>query len=126
MHKNCIITIPSESPGDLSATPSPHFAYCEVYSLITIKNSVISHLSTVPTTRNINTLIKAIQTIQSLGSNVLITQGISLKPLAKFQQIGIYVYYSNNLSTISAILTLFLQDKLIPFRLIPFYQKDNS
>lgn len=109
------LIIPSESPGGLNAISSPHFAFCDVFCLIILKNGSIDFIYNLPNTMDQINTTKAIQTIFSLDGNILFTRGISLHPLRIFQRNGIQVYFSENLPTVSKILIAFLQKKLVPF-----------
>lgn len=117
--KKLLIVIPAESPGGLTARLSPHFAYCEKYSLITVRNSCICHIDTVPTILQGRNIKKAIQEIAALGPNILIIRGIGLHPLAILQEKGIKIYYSKNLPTIFTVLSSFLKGTLICYNQSP-------
>lgn len=117
--KKLIIVIPSEFPGGLTARLSPHFAYCETYTLTTIRNNVVSHVTTRPNIIQESNIKKAIQNITELQANILIIRGIGLHPLAILQQKGIKIYYSKNLPTVSTVLSSFLQGMLICYNQSP-------
>ncbi|AGC49894.1 NifB/NifX family molybdenum-iron cluster-binding protein [Lawsonia intracellularis] len=117
--KKLVIVIPSEFPGGLAARLSPHFAYCETYTLTTIKNNVVLHVTTRPNIIQESNVKRAIQNIAELQTNILIVRGIGLHPLAILQQKGIKIYYSKNLPTVSTVLSSFLQGMLIPYNQSP-------
>lgn len=117
--KKLVIVIPSEFPGGLAARLSPHFAYCETYTLTTIKNNVVLHVTTRPNIIQESNVKRAIQNIAELQTNILIVRGIGLHPLAILQQKGIKIYYSKNLPTVSTVLSSFLQGMLTPYNQSP-------
>ncbi len=117
-----LIAIPTEIPGGLTALQSPHFAYYQVYSLITLKNNTVCNIQIIPNnshSKSINTH-ETIDRLISLKIHILITRGIGLYPLASLQKAGICVLFSKNLTTVTDIMSAFIKKSLSIFPTSPY------
>ncbi|MFW6333868.1 MAG: NifB/NifX family molybdenum-iron cluster-binding protein [Desulfosalsimonas sp.] len=89
-----MIAIPSASPGGLEAPVESHFGHCEIYTLVSVENSRIKNVKTVPNIPHEQGGCMA--PVQYLAENrvqKLIAGGMGMRPLMGFNQVGIEVYY---------------------------------
>jgi len=87
------IAIPSNQPGGLDATISPHFGRCEVFTVVEIEDSKVVGVSTI---ENRGTHFGFGRTpaeiMASSGVNAVIAQGMGPNAMQLFAQNGIAVY----------------------------------
>jgi len=113
---NKVIAVPSSAPGGLDAGLGAHFGHCDLYTLITVENSEIKKVETVPNVpHQQGGCLAPVQYLAGKGSNVLIAGGMGFRPLMGFNQVGISVYFGGNLPTVGDAVQAFIDGKLPEF-----------
>lgn len=91
-----MVAIPSNKPGGLDATISPHFGRCEVFTVVEIKNGKVVGSSII---ENRGTHLGFDRTpaeiLASSGVDAVLTQGMGPKAMQLFAQNGIAVYMTS-------------------------------
>lgn len=113
--KNGKIAVPSIAPGGLEAKISHHFGHCELYTIIEIIDNKIGEVNIIQNSHNEGGCLSSVNNIHQNGVNVLISNGIGKKPLMKFQEIGIEVFYGAKSETVKDAVENLLQEKLQKF-----------
>ena len=90
------VAIPSNAPGGLEATISPHFGRCDVFTIVEITDGKIVSASTI---NNRGTHFGYEKTpaelLTSSGVDAILTQGMGPKAMQLFAQSGIAVYMTS-------------------------------
>lgn len=87
------IAIPSTLPGGLAAAVGTHFGHCDVYTLVDLKEGLITGVSTLPPVpHEQGGCLAAVNHLASHGVTVLIAGGMGMRPLMGFNQAGVEVY----------------------------------
>lgn len=111
-----MIAIPSASPGGLEAPVESHFGHCEIYTLVSVENSEIKDVKTVPNIPHEQGGCMA--PVQYLAQNrvqKLIAGGMGMRPLMGFNQVGIEVYYGGQLPTVESAVQALINGELSQF-----------
>ena len=113
--KNVKIAIPSIAPGGLESKISHHFGHCELYTIVEINDNKIKEVNMIQNLHDQGGCLASVNNIHQNGVNVLISNGMGKKPLMKFQEIGIEVFYGAKSETVKDAVENFLQEKLQKF-----------
>ncbi|MFO7931765.1 MAG: NifB/NifX family molybdenum-iron cluster-binding protein [Thermodesulfobacteriota bacterium] len=111
-----MIAIPSASPGGLEAPVESHFGHCEIYTLVSVENSEIKNVKTVPNIPHEQGGCMA--PVQYLAENrvqKLIAGGMGMRPLMGFNQVGIEVYYGGQMPTVESAVQALINGELSQF-----------
>ena len=110
------IAIPSALPGGLSAEVGAHFGHCEVYTLVELKEGLISQVSTLPPVpHEQGGCLAAVNHLAGKGVTVLIAGGMGLRPLLGFNQAGIEVYRGTGIPSVEAAVKALIHGELERF-----------
>jgi predicted Fe-Mo cluster-binding NifX family protein len=97
------IAIPSTYPGGLEAELGAHFGHCDLYTMVDVKEGLITQVSTLPNVpHQQGGCLAAVDHLARNGATVLIAGGIGLRPLMGFNQAGIEVYQGTEASNVDA------------------------
>ena len=111
-----ILAIPSDMPGGLDAKMSMHFGHCDIYTLVTIEDSVVRSVTTLENTpHQQGGCMASVQHLVSHGVEKLLVGGMGMRPLTGFQQAGVEVYFAGRHPTVGAAVEAFLEGGLPPF-----------
>ncbi|MFW6080819.1 MAG: NifB/NifX family molybdenum-iron cluster-binding protein [Desulfosalsimonas sp.] len=113
-----MIAIPSASPGGLEAPVESHFGHCEIYTLVSVENSRIKNVKTVPNIPHEQGGCMA--PVQYLAENrvqKLIAGGMGMRPLMGFSQVGIEVYYGGQQPNVASAVQALINGELSRFTL---------
>lgn len=90
------IAIPSNRPGGLEATVSPHFGRCEVFTLVEIKDGKIAKVE-VMENQGVHSGYgqTPAEILASRGVDAILAQGMGPKAMQLFAQRGIAVYMTS-------------------------------
>ena len=90
------IAIPSNTPGGLDATISPHFGRCDAFTVVELKNSKIVGASIIDNRGTHFGYDKTpAEILASSGVDAVVTQGMGPKAIQLFAQSGIAVYMTS-------------------------------
>ena len=110
------IAVPSKAPGGLDANVDGHFGHCEVYTVVELENGKITSHKTLPNVpHDHGGCIAPVHYLASNKVQALIAGGMGARPLNAFGEVGIKVYYSNNLPTVQATIDALLAGSLRTF-----------
>ena len=110
------IAIPSTLPGGLSAELGAHFGHCEVYTLVDLKEGLISQVSTLPCVpHEQGGCLAAVNHLAGNGVTVLIAGGMGLRPLMGFNQAGVEVYRGTGIASVEAAVKALVRGELERF-----------
>ncbi len=94
--KNGKIAIPSDGNGGLDGVRSNHFGHCDIFTVVEVKDGVITKVSTLKNAEHNQG--GCMVPISLLGQNLvdaIVVGGIGMRPLRGFQQAGIEVYFDD-------------------------------
>jgi predicted Fe-Mo cluster-binding NifX family protein len=107
-----IVAIPSEAPGGLEAAISPHFGHCAAFTLVELNQKQIGAVKIVPNQgHEQGGCMAPVMMLKQLGADALVAGGMGMRPLAGFQQVGIQVFYNEDVATVSEAVTLLAEGK---------------
>ena len=87
------IAIPSSHPGGLAAEVGAHFGHCDLYTLVDLKEGLITRVDTLPSIPHVQGgCLAAVDHLAAHGVTALIAGGMGLRPLMGFNQASIEVY----------------------------------
>jgi len=97
------IAIPSSLPGGLEAEVGAHFGHCEIYTVVDVKEGVITQVGTLPNVpHQQGGCLAPVNHLAQNGVTVLISGGMGLRPLMGFNQAGIEVYRGTEAPNVEA------------------------
>ena len=97
------IAIPSSLPGGLEAEVGAHFGHCEIYTVVDVKEGVITQVGTLPNVpHQQGGCLAPVNHLAQNGVTVLISGGMGLRPLMGFNQAGIEVYRGTEAPNVDA------------------------
>ena len=115
MNQACI-AIPSTLPGGLAAEVGGHFGHCEVYTLVELKDGLITQVRTLPSVpHEQGGCLAAVNHLAAHGVTALIAGGMGLRPLMGFQQAGIEVYQGTGAPSVEAAVKALIHGDLARF-----------
>ncbi len=98
------IAVPSNAPGGLDATVSPHFGRCEVFTVVEIRDGKIENVSTVENQgSHLGFEPTPAEVLVSRGVDAILAQGMGPKAMQLFAQRGIAVYMTSSKTVRDAI-----------------------
>lgn len=113
---NTVIAVPSEQPGGMEARLGAHFGHCDVYTLISVEDSLIGEVQVVPNVpHQQGGCMAPVQYLAGKGVKQLIAGGMGLRPLMGFQQVGIDVFYCGGIGTVGEAVNALVDGKLSQF-----------
>jgi len=90
------VAIPSNAPGGLEATVSPHFGRCDVFTIVEIEEGKIVGVNIMENqAAHFGYSMTAAELLASSGVDAIITQGMGPKAMQLFAQSGIAVYMTS-------------------------------
>jgi len=90
------VAIPSNAPGGLEATISPHFGRCDVFTIVEIADGKIVNTRTIDNRGTHFGYEKTpAEILASSGVDAILTQGMGPKAMQLFAQSGIAVYLTS-------------------------------
>lgn len=90
------VAIPSNAPGGLEATISPHFGRCDVFTVVEIRDGKIVSTSTIDNRgRHFGFDKTPVEILTSSGVDAIVTQGMGPKAMQLLAQCGIAVYMTS-------------------------------
>ncbi len=102
-----IIAIPSEAPGGIEAAVSPHFGHCDVFTLVDVDGDRLKGASVLPNCgHEQGGCMGPVMLLKNAGVDVLVAGGMGRRPLLGFQQVGIEVWFSENLPSVGEVIEL--------------------
>jgi predicted Fe-Mo cluster-binding NifX family protein len=111
-----IIAIPSGQPGGMDAPLGAHFGHCDVYTLVSVRESKIEDIRVIPNMpHQQGGCMAPVQYLAQNGVKLLIAGGMGMRPLMGFQQVGIDVYYGGGLNTVGEAVNALVDGKLPQF-----------
>ena len=97
------IAIPSSLPGGLEAEVGAHFGHCEIYTVVDVKEGVITQVGTLPNVpHQQGGCLAPVNHLARNGVTILISGGMGLRPLMGFNQAGIEVYRGTEAPNVDA------------------------
>ena len=103
-----LIALPSELPGGLDAPLSEHFGHCGAFTLVEIDDGQVNKVSVLPNApHEQGGCMAPVMVLKNAGADALVAGGMGMRPLAGFQQVGIQVFFSENLPTVELAVDLF-------------------
>lgn len=110
------IAIPSNDPGGLDAAISDHFGHCDVFTLVDVEDGQATEVQLIPNTGHVQGGCMApVMLLKSAGADIMAAGGMGMRPLAGFQQVGITVYFTENVTSVKEIVDLIITGKARPF-----------
>jgi predicted Fe-Mo cluster-binding NifX family protein len=109
-----VVALPSTFPGGLDAEPSDHFGQCDLYTLVTVDGERVGDVRTLPNPpHGQGGCLAPVNLLATNGVNILIAEGMGMRPLSGFDQAGIMVLHGGGKRTVreavSALVTGQLQ-----------------
>jgi predicted Fe-Mo cluster-binding NifX family protein len=90
------VAFPSAPPGGLDATLSEHLGHCEIFTLVTGDGPRVDDVRIVPNPHNErNGCMGPGKFLAQNGVRILITEGIGMRPLLGFNDVGISVLHND-------------------------------
>ena len=106
------VAIPSEAPGGLDAAISAHFGHCVAFTLVDLDDGEVGKVEILPNTGHVQGGCMApVMMLKQAGADSLVAGGMGMRPLAGFQQVGIEVFFSENVATVQEAVTLIAEGK---------------
>ncbi|MDO9556366.1 MAG: NifB/NifX family molybdenum-iron cluster-binding protein [Coriobacteriia bacterium] len=101
--KSCMtLAVPSSGQGGMEVERSGHFGHCDCFTLVDIEDGVVSAVRVIDNPpHQEGGCLQPVQLLASHGVNALIVAGIGARPLAGFNDVGIAVYFDNQLPIVS-------------------------
>ena len=111
-----VLAIPSAMPGGLDAGMGMHFGHCEVFTIVKIENDAVTDVTTMTNPPHTEGgCLTPVQLLADRGVKVMLAGGMGFRPLAAFNQVGIRVYYTGNVTRVQDSVDAFIQGKLPEF-----------
>jgi predicted Fe-Mo cluster-binding NifX family protein len=113
--KNCKIAIPTNAPGGLEGTVSPHFGHCDGFTVVSIKDGVAVESSTLnlPEHEHGGCMIP-VRMLLDAGVETVIVGGIGQRPLQGFIHFGIPVFHAGDCQQVQEVVAALGQGTLLP------------
>jgi predicted Fe-Mo cluster-binding NifX family protein len=110
------IAIPSNLPGGLKASVGGHFGHCDLYTVVVVKGSRITEVSTLPSVpHQQGGCLTAVNHLAQNGVTALIAGGMGMRPLMGFNQAGIDVFWGAEAPCVEDAVQAFIRGDLQPF-----------
>ncbi|MBN2443884.1 MAG: dinitrogenase iron-molybdenum cofactor biosynthesis protein [Spirochaetales bacterium] len=107
------IAIPSEGKGGLGGIRSGHFGHCEVFTLVDVKEGVISGVTTIPNQEHTEGgCLVPVNLLAQHKVNAIIVGGMGMRPLMGFNEVGIDVYHEATCAEIKPVVEYLIAGKL--------------
>ena len=100
------LAVPSDNPGGLEAQRSDHFGHCDLFTIIDIKDSAISNVSSVSNKEHkAGGCMVPVALLRDQGVDAIVVGGIGARPLQGFNEVGISVYFAdrNNVQNVQKV-----------------------
>jgi predicted Fe-Mo cluster-binding NifX family protein len=108
------IAIPSVSPGGLNAVSSGHFGHCDQFTIINVEGQKIMDVDVIDNVSHVQGgCMVPVNLLAENGVQILLVNGIGMRPLMGFQQAGIKIY-GGAVGTVEFVVNEFLQGNLSP------------
>ena len=86
------IAVPSVSPGGLNAVSSGHFGHCEQFTIINVEDQKIMSVDVIDNVSHVQGgCMVPVNLLAENRVQVLLVNGIGMRPLMGFQQAGIKI-----------------------------------
>ena len=113
-----ILALPTNAPGGMDASLSPHFGQCETYTIIELSDHAIEKVTAIPNPPHTHGGCMApVRLLAEHGVKNFVAGGMGRNPLMGFKQLGINVYLSGDCSSVRQAISAFSAKTLSPFEL---------
>jgi predicted Fe-Mo cluster-binding NifX family protein len=96
------LAVPSNGEGGMEVERSGHFGHCDCFTLVDIEDNAVTAVRIIDNPpHQEGGCLRPVQLLASHGVTALIVAGIGARPLAGFNDVGIAVYFDNQLPVVS-------------------------
>lgn len=107
------IAIPSMGPGGLDGERSGHFGHCDVFTFVDVEGGEIKQVTTIPNQSHVQGgCMVPVNLLASHEVKALIVEGIGMRPLMGFKQVGVDVYHDETRPQIRPVVEDLIEGKL--------------
>ena len=111
-----LVAIPSCGSGGLGAEISEHFGHCDIFTVVEIESGNVTKVEAVPGISNQQGgCMDPVNLLAIRGVNILIAEGVGMRPLAGLNQLGIDVYNSGDALQVGQAIQAFLNGNMKKF-----------
>ena len=111
-----VVAFPSIQPGGLDAQLSEHFGHCEVFTLVTVDGSRVEDVKVLPNPpHEHNGCMGPVNFLAQNGVRVLIAEGMGMRPLMGFNEVGIMVLHNGGARSVREGVTALSEGRLLQF-----------
>ena len=111
-----VVAFPSFHPGGLNAELSEHFGQCEVFTLVTVDGPRIEDVKVLPNPpHEHNGCMGPVNFLARNGAQVLIAEGMGMRPLMGFNEVGIMVLHNGGARSVGEGISALSEGRLRQF-----------
>lgn len=111
-----LVAVPSSAPGGLDAEISEHFGHCDVFTLVEIDDGKVSRVAVLPNgSHEHGGCMAPVGLLAESRVKILIADGMGMRPLAGFNQVGIDVYKNDDAMKVGQAIQSFLSGSMAKF-----------
>ena len=111
-----LIAVPSCTPGGIDAEISEHFGHCDLFTLVEIDNGAVISVDSLPgVAHQHGGCMVPVDLLADRGVKILIADGMGMRPLIGFNQVGIDVYRNGGASRVGQAIQAFLSGSMARF-----------
>jgi predicted Fe-Mo cluster-binding NifX family protein len=104
------IAVPSVGSGGLAAGVEPHFGRCQHFTVVELTDGETARTMLIENLPH-HDCLQPVEMLAAHGVNVLVVQGIGMRPLVGFRQAGIDVYTGSG-ATVGDLIAAFRAGRL--------------
>ena len=91
------IAIPTKAPGGLESSRSEHFGHCDSFTVIDIDRESAERCEIIPNNgHEAGDCAGPVNILSQKGVEGVVVEGLGKRPMQKFAEAGITVYYASN------------------------------
>ena len=111
-----VVAFPSLHPGGLNAQLSEHFGHCEVFTLVTVDGPSVGEVKVLANPpHEHNGCMGPVNFLARNGVRILIAEGMGMRPLMGFNEVGIMVLHNGGASSVREGVTALSKGRLRQF-----------
>jgi predicted Fe-Mo cluster-binding NifX family protein len=110
------VAVPSVNPGGLEAALMPHFGHCDVFTIVTMQDGVVTETQVLPNMpHEAGGCIAPVKYLADHGITALLAGGMGMRPLQAFLNSGIQVFFAGVGGTVNKAVQDFSAGRLPAF-----------
>ncbi len=108
-----VLAVPSAGAGGLDAQRSGHFGHCDCFTVVDIEDGKVLGARIVDNPpHQEGGCLRPVNLLSGEGVNALIVAGIGARPLAGFNDVGITVYFDNQIPVVGDAVNALVAGKM--------------